>query len=81
MPKQLIINNGSTHWVYLKEMNEVTIMNYDPEDEDALSPNKLFTIYSEDYKNSYIQTTSVNGESMHIIDLFPNIDFQNYRFC
>ena len=71
MPKQLIINNGSTHWIYLKEMNEVTIIDYDPEDEDAMNPNKLFTIYNEDYKNTYVQANSVNGERMHIIDLFP----------
>ena len=71
MPEQLIINNGSTHWVYLKKMNEVTIMDYDSEDEDALSPNKLFTIYNENYKNAYVKTSSVNGEYMHIIDLFP----------
>jgi len=71
MPKQLIINNGSTHWIYLKEMDEVTIMDYDPKDEDAMNPNKLFTIYNEDYKNTYVQASSVNGERMHIIDLFP----------
>ena len=71
MPEQLIINNGSTHWVYLKEMNEVTIMDYDSEDEDELSPNKLFTVYNEDYKNAYVQASSVDGERMHIIDLFP----------
>ena len=71
MPKQLIINNGSTHWIYLKEMDDVTIMDYDPEDKDAMNPNKLFTIYNEDYKNTYVKTSSVNGERMHIIDLFP----------
>ena len=48
MAQQLIINNGTTHWIYLKEINEVQIMDYDPEEEDALSPNKLFTIYNED---------------------------------
>ena len=71
MEKQLIINNGTTHWIYLKEMNELTIMDYDSEDEDALSPNKLFTVYNEDYKNAYVQAKSINGERMHIIDLFP----------
>ena len=71
MEKQLIVNNGTTHWIYLKEMNELTIMDYDSEDEDALSPNKLFTVYNEDYKNAYVQAKSINGERMHIIDLFP----------
>ena len=71
MEKQLIVNNGTTHWIYLKEMNELTIMDYDSEDEDALSPNKLFTVYNENYKNAYVQAKSINGERMHIIDLFP----------
>ena len=71
MPQQLIINNGTTHWIYLKEMNEVQIMDYDLEDEDALSPNKLFTVYDEDYKSAYVEAKSVNGVRMHIIDLFP----------
>ena len=57
--------------IYLKEMNELTIMDYDSEDEDALSPNKLFTVYNEDYKNAYVQAKSINGERIHIIDLFP----------
>ena len=71
MEKQLIVNNGTTHWIYLKEMNELTIMDYDSEDENALSPNKLFTVYDENYKYAYVEAKSVNGERMHIIDLFP----------
>ena len=46
-------------------------MDYDSEDEDALSPNKLFTVYDKDYKNAYVEAKSVNGERIHIIDLFP----------
>ena len=71
LAQQLIINNGSTHWIYLKEMNEVQIMEYDPEEEDALSPNKLFTLYNNDYKNTYIDEKMIGNEKMHIIDLFP----------
>ena len=71
MAQQLIINNGTTHWIYLKEINEVQIMDYDPEEEDALSPNKLFTVYNEDYKNAYVEEKTIGNEKMHIIDLFP----------
>ena len=71
MPGQLIVNNGITHWIYLKDMNELTITNYDLESEDVLNPNKLFTIYDKDYKNIYVQASSANGERIHIIDLFP----------
>lgn len=69
MPQQLIINNGTTHWIYLKGMNEVQIMDYDLEDD--ISPNKLFTVYDEDYRSAYVEVKSVNGARMHIIDLFP----------
>ena len=71
MAQQLIINNGTTHWIYLKEMNEVQIIDYDTEGEDALSPNKLFTVYNEDYKNAYVEEKTIGVEKMHIIDLFP----------
>lgn len=71
MAQQLIINNGTTNWIYLKEMNEVQIMDYDAEEEDALSPNKLFTVYNEDYKNAYVEEKTIGNEKMHIIDLFP----------
>ena len=37
MNKQLIINDGKTHWIYLKDMNEVQIMNYDPEEDQSNS--------------------------------------------
>tara|TARA_A100001037_G_C14872397_1_gene510157 strand:- start:40 stop:621 length:582 start_codon:yes stop_codon:yes gene_type:complete len=71
MKEQLIINNGATHWIFLKEMNEVQIMDYDTEEEDVLNPNKLFTIYNEDYKNTYVEERTIGNEKMHIIDLFP----------
>ena len=69
--QQLIINNGTTHWIYLKEIDEVQIMDYDAEEEDALSPHKLFTVYNEDYKNAYVEEKTIGNEKMHIIDLFP----------
>jgi len=67
--QQIIISDGSTQWIYLKESNEVQIMEYDVED-DMMSPSKLFTIYEKGYKNSYIELKSLNGKNMHIIDLF-----------
>ena len=44
MEEQTIINDGESQWVYLADMNEVQIMEHDPE-EEMMSPNKLFTIY------------------------------------
>ena len=74
--QQLIISNDSIQWIYLKESNELQIMEYDSED-DMLSPNKLFTIYENGYKSQYVELF----ENQHIIDLFPveRNEFKNIR--
>ena len=38
---------------------------------DLHSPNKLFTIYEEDYKYSYIGADSQKDKRLQIIDLLP----------
>ena len=70
MNQQIIINDGESQWVYLKDINEVQIMEHDPED-DMMSPNKLFTIYEKGYKYTYIGVEAEKGNRLHIIDLFP----------
>ena len=70
MEEQIIINDGESQWIYLADMNEVQIMEHDPE-EEMMSPNKLFTIYEEGYKYSYVGGNSEKGKRLQIIDLFP----------
>ena len=70
MNEQTIINDGESQWVYLKDINEVQIMEHDPED-DMMSPNKLFTIYEQGYKYTYGGAKAEAGKRLHIIDLFP----------
>lgn len=66
---QTIINDGESQWVYLADMNEVQIMEHDPEEE--MTPNKLFTIYENGYKYTYVGASSEKGKRLNIIDLFP----------
>jgi outer membrane lipoprotein carrier protein len=68
--QQIIISDDTTQWIYLKESNELQIMEYDSLD-DMISPNKLFTIYEEGYKNSYVELKNESDITLHIIDLFP----------
>ena len=70
MNNQTIINDGESQWVYLADMNEVQIIEHDPE-ENMMSPNKIFTISKEDYKYMYVDTQSEKGKRLQIIDLFP----------
>ena len=74
--QQLIISDDSIQWIYLKESNELQIMEYDSQDE-MISPNKLFTIYENGYKSQYIESK----ENNHIIDLFPieSNEFKNIQ--
>ena len=66
MDNQTIINDGENQWMHLKELNEVQIIENDPE-ENMLNPNTLFNLYKEDYKYKYISFK----KGTHIIDLFP----------
>lgn len=70
MEGQTIINNGEVQWVYLADMNEVQIMEHDPEDE-MMSPNKLFAIYEEGYKYTYVGASSEKGKKLQLIEFFP----------
>tara|TARA_B110000444_G_C18805346_1_gene579631 strand:- start:1115 stop:1741 length:627 start_codon:yes stop_codon:yes gene_type:complete len=70
MEGQTIINDGESQWIYLADMNEVQIMENDPEDQ-MMSPNKLFTIYKEGYKYNYLGSKTENGKNLQMIDLFP----------
>ena len=70
MEEQIIINNGESQWIYFSDMNEVQIMDHDPE-EQMMSPNKLFTIYEEGYKYNYVGTESEKENDLQIINLFP----------
>ena len=69
MDAQTIINDGEIQWVYLADMNEVQIMEHDPEEE--MTPNKLFTIYENGYKYIYVGASSEKGKRLQLIDLFP----------
>lgn len=63
---QEIYNNGSTVWTYLKEENEVTISNYEPDPEE-ITPSNIYTVYQKGYKYLLLEETPTN----QVIDLIP----------
>jgi len=68
--EQEIINNGSTVWTYLQEVNEVNIDNYYPED-DPMAPGKIYSIYREGYKYTFVEEKKQRGQVMQVVDLEP----------
>ena len=73
---QLIISDGETMWTYIQEVNEVQI-NTVEEDQELLTPSKLLTSYSENYKSRLVGEEVLNGRAFHVIELKP-IENKNY---
>jgi len=63
---QTIISDGETVWIHLIDEEEVTISEED-EDENEISPTKIFTIYEVGYKYQFVKEDSKN----YHINLFP----------
>lgn len=64
---QDVISDGKSMWTILKESKEVQINEIDEEDEEAISPNKIFTLYEKGFKYKYVK----EEKGMHIINLYP----------
>ncbi len=77
--EQEIINNGETIWTYLREVNEVNIDNYYPED-DPMAPARIYDVYKEGYKYSFLEEKKQKGRIVEIVDLEPdNKDEQFFK--
>jgi outer membrane lipoprotein carrier protein len=70
---QKVICDGKTTWTYLGESNEVQINSVD-NNENALTPTKLLTSYSEDYKSKLVNEISKDGRALYVIELKPNAE-------
>ncbi len=65
-----IISNGLKTWMIVKEEKSVYESDADDE-EDGINPRKLMTIWEDGFKNKYGKETTLNGEKVHVIYLYP----------
>ncbi len=70
---QKIINDAKTSWTYMDDLNEVTVSDFDPSEQD-ISLNNIFEIYKDGFDYKYIG--EVDG--LNIIELYPQDDSKNY---
>jgi outer membrane lipoprotein carrier protein len=70
---QKVISDSQTSWTYISEANEVQINDVE-EDENALTPTKLLTSYSEDYKSKLVNEITRDGRALYVIELKPNAE-------
>ena len=66
MESQTLISDGENNWIHLLDEKEVQIIEID-EDEENITPSKMFTLYQDGYKYQFISETS----SDFLIDLIP----------
>ena len=70
MAGQEVINDGTTLWTYLEEVNEVNITDHDPDSEE-ISPSKIYSVYQDGYKYAYISDKQAETGVYQIVELVP----------
>jgi outer membrane lipoprotein carrier protein len=68
---QVIFNDGEIMWTFLKDVNEVNIDYFLPEDGD-MTPSNIFTAYRDGYKYLVAGEEKLGSQDYDIIDLVPD---------
>ena len=67
---QEVYCDGETLWTYIADAEEVQVNSME-DSEESISPNKLLTSYSDDYRSKFIREDFIYGTTANIIDLTP----------
>ncbi|MCK4676588.1 MAG: outer membrane lipoprotein carrier protein LolA [Bacteroidales bacterium] len=67
---QEVICDGESTWTYIQDAEEIQINSIEDDDE-ALTPNNLFTSYYDNYKSKFNKEYEENGRTIQVIDLTP----------
>jgi outer membrane lipoprotein-sorting protein len=79
IPGSVIVCDGKTLWNYNKDAKEVTIKNFDPNNED-MNPSSIFTMYETGYKFKYDKEQTIAGAVCNTIDLYPAVKPEKKKF-
>jgi len=80
IPGNTIVCDGKTVWTHNKDAQEVTIKNFEPNNEEGLNPTNIFTMYEKGYKYKYDKEEKIGASAYHIIDLYPTIKPEKKKF-
>lgn len=79
IPGTTIVCDGKTLWNYNKDAKEVTIKNFDPNNEEQ-NPSTIFTMYETGYKYKYDKEQVVAAIPCNVIDLYPAVKPEKKKF-
>jgi outer membrane lipoprotein-sorting protein len=65
-------SDGKTNWTVLEEEEEVNISEIDADDDKTLNPAKVFTMYENGFKYTFIKEIFEDTRVLYIIDLIPS---------
>jgi outer membrane lipoprotein-sorting protein len=80
IPGNTIVCDGKTVWTHNKDAQEVTIKNYEADNEEGLNPTNIFTMYETGYKYKYDKEEKVGNVTCHVINLYPAIKPEKKKF-
>lgn len=80
IPGNTIVSDGKKIWAHNKDANEVTIKNFDPNNEDQLNPTKIFTMYESGFKYKYEKEEKVGAANCNVILLYPSVKPEKKKF-
>lgn len=65
------IFDGKQLYTIIPEDQEINISNYDPSQDDLISPSKMLTFYTKGYNYAWDITQDINGRKIQYIKLTP----------
>ena len=68
-----MICNGIKTWTIVKDDRSVYESAANANDEESINPKKLMTIWETGFKNKYDHEDKLNGEPVHVINLYPKV--------
>ncbi|MBR4135904.1 MAG: outer membrane lipoprotein carrier protein LolA [Bacteroidales bacterium] len=77
---QTFFCDGVSLWNYQKATNEVSIYEYDPEDDDnMMNPRLLLKNWEKHFRAKFIRDEFSNGQAISLVDLTPKYSQSYYR--
>lgn len=71
MAGQEVFANGKDMYSYVKETNECSVTGFDPNEMDALSPTKIYSIYKKGYKYVFVEEVKEGSQFYEVVELSP----------
>jgi outer membrane lipoprotein-sorting protein len=68
-----MICNGIKTWTIVKDEHSVYESDANTNDEESINPKKLMTIWETGFKNKYDHEDKLNGQAVHVINLYPKV--------